>query len=289
MENKQGTKPMSLKASYPVVMHNNLIKAVADNGLSIKAAKLWRITIMNILADDTDFQTYRLTVNDFAELLQLKSSSNLYAEVDHLTDELMAEIVRAKDDSGKLEKYQLVSGCEYYNGEITIRIHDKLKPYLLELKKHYTKYALADILCMSTTATIRLYELIVEGVKKSKLVEVKEEKVYLSLEDIRKAINLPEHQYQQFGMFKKRIIDKAVDEINSFSTLYFVQYKLDKAGGRKVVGIEFEVMNRAAAMHRQLLVPKDNTNTQNARRNQNRRKSPKKDKKTHMDSEKKAD
>ena len=287
MENNNDIKPMNLQPSYYVAMHNNLIKAVSKNGLSIKAAKLWRIAIMNILKDDVDFQTYKLTVSDFAELLQLKSSSNLYSEVDHLTDELLQEIVRAEDEHGKLIKYQLVKECVYDQGEITIRLHDNLKPYLLDLKHHYTQYVLSDILRMSTTGTIRLYELIVEGVKKADPIKIKGEKVYLTIEDIRKAINLPDHQYQQFGMFKQRIIDKAVDEINDFSTTYFVQYKLDKAGGRKVVGIEFELMNKAEAMHRRLIVPKDNTNTQNARRNQNRRASPKKSQKTRMDSEKK--
>lgn len=286
MENNPKTKEMNLTASYKVVMHNDLIKAAPTTAMSLNALKLLRTAIMNVVKQDSDFQTYRLTVKEFSDLLGI-SESNFRRDgmMDNITDELMDARITLRHN-GDTEKFHWVSYCKYNDGQIMLRLHDELKPYLLELSKLYTQYALSDILKMKTPSSIRVYELIAEGIKGQTIFASQTAHVYLSVETIKAATGLAE-KYKQFGMFRKRVIDKAVEEINE-NTSYFIQYTVDKPS-RQIVGFDFEIMDRAEAMHRQLLVRKDNTNTQNARRNQNRRKSQKKDKKTHMDSEKKAD
>lgn len=284
MGNDLKAKEMNLTASYKVVMHNDLIKAPQTAVMSLNAMKLLRTAIMNVVKQDSDFQTYCLTVSEFAELLGI-SETNFRRDgmMDSITDELMDARIKLQCN-GKTEKFHWVSKCEYDEGNILLRLHEELKPYLLELSKLYTQYTLSDILKMKTPSSIRVYELIAEGIKRQKITEDATAHVYLSIEEIKAATGLAE-KYKQFGMFKKRVIDKAVEEINE-NTSYFIQYTVSKQS-RQVVGFDFEIMDRLTAIKRKLLVPKDNTNTQKARSNQNRRKSQKKSNETHMDSEKK--
>ena len=82
--------------------------------------------------------------------------------------------------------FQWCSTCEYEDGIITIKLHDKLKPYLIQLKQHYTQYMLQDILMLKTVYAVRLYELIREEMKGQKVYADKTAIVSLDVETIRK-------------------------------------------------------------------------------------------------------
>lgn len=260
MENKKETREMNLTASYKVVMHNDLVKATPMTTMSLNALKLLRTTIMNVVKQDTDFQTYHLTVREFAELLGI-SETNFRRDgvMDSLTDELMDARITLKHDDGTTEKFHWVSYCKYNDGNLTIRLHDELKPYLLELSKLYTQYALSDILKMKTPSSIKIYELIAEGIKGQTILASKTAHVYLSVELIKEVTGLAD-KYKQFGMFKKRVIDKAVEEINN-STNYVICYTVRKES-RQIIGFDFEIMDKAEAFHRRLHLSKNNACTQ---------------------------
>ncbi len=121
-----------------------------------------------------------------------------------------------------------------------IRLHDDLKPYLLELKKHYTQYMLQDILILKTVYAVRMYELIVEELRTNVYAD-KVATVDLSLETIRKATNT-EDKYDTISMFRSRVIDSAIDEINE-KLGYHISYKPIKRS-RKIVGYKFTVESK---------------------------------------------
>lgn len=254
-------KKMNLTASYQVIMQNDLVKAAPVNAMSLNALKLLRTTIMNVVKEDSDFRTYHVTVQEFAKLLDI-SKSNLYREMNSITDELMDARITLKHNNGTTEKFHWVDYCKYDAGHLTIRLHEELKPYLLGLSQLYTQYVLSDILKMKTPTSIRMYELITEGMKQGKPYNGKPAYVKLSVAAIKEATNTTD-KYQQFGMFKKRIIDKAIEEINAY-TSYFVRYTIDKPS-RQIVGFCFEVFDKLDAMKQGLYKPKDNENTSKKR------------------------
>ena len=73
----------------------------------------------------------------------------------------------------------------------------------------------------------------------------------ISVEDFRKLMGIQPGQYEIFTMLRKRVLDKAVDEINGKTDL-FVAYDLEKVG-RKTLAVLFKVKKR-----NQSLLP-DNT------------------------------
>ena len=234
------TKDMCLKTENQVVMSNDLIKSKSK--LSLNELKLLRLTIMQVIAEDKDLLTYQVNIVDLAKVLGI-SSPNIYRDIDEMTTHLLQEIVYIGDGNPKhsWRKFQWCSTCEYNDGVITIKLHDNLKPYLVQLKKHYTQYMLADVLVLKSVYAIRIYELIREGFKGQKVYADNCAIVSLDIDTIRKATNT-ESKYSQMGHFKAKVIDIAVKEIND-KLGYYITYEPVK-NSRKITGFKFRIESK---------------------------------------------
>lgn len=233
-------KEMCLNMENQVVMSNDLIKGKSN--LSLNELKLLRLTIMQVIAEDKDLMTYQIRIVELAKMLEI-SRQNLYTEVMEMCKHLLQEIVYIGDGNPKhkWKMYQWCSTCEYDEGTITIKLHEKLKPHLIQLKEHYTQYMLQDILMLKTVYAVRLYELIREEMKGQKAYADKTVTVSLCVETIRKATDT-EKKYAQIGIFKLRVIESALKEINEKSC-YNITYD-DIKKSRKIVGFKFKIESK---------------------------------------------
>lgn len=100
-------------------------------------------------------------------------------------------------------------------------------PYLLELKKNYTKYQLQNIIPMKSKYGIRLYELLKSYLNLGK--------VRFSIEELK--IRLDSTNYTNLKDFKRRVLEPALKDIEVYSDLtvepVFIKVK------NKCVAIEF--------------------------------------------------
>lgn len=233
-------KEMCLDVENQVVMSNDLIKGKSN--LSLNELKLLRLTIMQVIAEDKDLMTYQVKISDLANILDITSPS-IYRDVMEMCKHLLQEIVCVGDGNPKhkWQMFQWCSRCRYKNGVITIRLHDDLKPYLIQLKQHYTQYMLQDILMLKTVYAVRLYELIREEMKGQKVYADKTATVSLDVETIRKATDT-ENKYEKMGMFKQRVIDSAISEIKEKSC-FNITYN-DIKESRKIVGFKFKIESK---------------------------------------------
>lgn len=233
-------KEMCLDVENQVVMSNDLIKGKSN--LSLNELKLLRLTIMQVLAEDKDLLTYHVKISDLAKILDI-STPSIYRDVMEMCKHLLQEIVCVGDGNPKhkWKIFQWCSSCRYENGVITIRLHDDLKPYLIQLKKHYTQFMLQDILMLKTVYAVRLYELIREEMKGQKVYADKTATVSLDVEAIRKATDT-ENKYEKMGMFKQRVIESALKEINEKSC-FNINYN-DIKESRKIVGFKFKIESK---------------------------------------------
>ena len=231
---------MCLDVENQVVMSNDLIKGKSN--LSLNELKLLRLTIMQVIADDKDLMTYQIKIQDLAKILDITSQS-IYRDVMEMCKHLLQEIVYIGDGNPKhkWKMYQWCSTCEYNEGTITIKLHEKLKPHLIQLKQHYTQYMLQDILMLKTVYAVRLYELIREEMKSQKAYADKIVTVSLDVETIRKATDT-ENKYKKIGMFNQRVIVAAITEINDKSC-YYVTYEYIKKS-RKITGFKFKIESK---------------------------------------------
>jgi plasmid replication initiation protein len=121
-------------------------------------------------------------------------------------------------------KMRWISSIEYLpdDGKIAVCFSKKILPYLSELRGGFTKYKLEHIGKMTSVYAIRLYELLMQwnGVGKRE-IEIAWLKQRFQIEDL----------YPDMHNFKKRVLNPAVDDINTHSNLT-VSWTQRKTGRR---------------------------------------------------------
>lgn len=222
-----------------VVQANNLIGG--KQALRLNSAKLIRSAIMQVVRDDEELKPYIITVKELAELLGV-SASNVYRDIEEITDDIIKNPVYVKEEiigkSVKWIKIPWVSKCEY-NSDIgvAIKLNEELKPFLINLKEHYTQYTLQEVLTMKSVYAIRIFEMLQSKIM-SRMLPKDGTDIEISVQEIRECCDC-EDKYPAFGNFKDKVIDKAVSEINRV-TMFRVDYSYRKKS-RTVVAIIFHV------------------------------------------------
>lgn len=118
------------------------------------------------------------------------------------------------------------------SGIVQIRLDDILVPFLFDLKQRFTEYRLIQILGMKSAYSVRLYELMKSYAhQKSKTFGIDELKHLLMVDGIK--------SYDDFSLFRKKVLEIALKEINSLTDLT-VSFETIKKG-RKVEKVKFRI------------------------------------------------
>jgi plasmid replication initiation protein len=191
-------------------------------------------SIAQIARDDTDFLTHTLNVADFA-LLSGSTSGDIYRQMDEVTSSLLSERleIRLHDGERKRVKFQWFSECTYNDnrGTVVIKLHERLRPYLLELKRQFTQLRIDKFFKFRSTYTIRFFERCEMNRGKNVLSWV------MTLNELRDWLGIAPEMYAFFGLFRARVLDVAQKELDEKSDWSF-SFETIKTG-RKITGVEF--------------------------------------------------
>ena len=209
--------------------------------LKLNSAKLIRAAIMQVVRDDEELKPYIITISELAELLNIPKS-NIYRDIDDITDDILKNPVYIREEVGKKVRWikiPWVTRCEY-NSDIgvAIKLNDELKPFLINLKDHYTQYTLDSILVMKSVYAIRIYELLQSEIM-TRILPRAGTDIELSVETLKECCGCESKAYNTFSNFRNRVIDIAVKEINE-KTLYTLSYDYVKKG-KSVIGLIFHI------------------------------------------------
>lgn len=220
-----------MKDTYIVAQGNNLVEARHNNPLSAREQKIVLTMVSMIQPIDEDFKDYRISVKEFSEMLGLTGSTK-YTEIKEIAKSLMSKSIEIPQADGGWLLANWISSAEYKKGEgiIALSFSPKLKPYLLQLKQ-YTSYRLSNILSLSSSYSIRLYELL----RKWSFLGKWESPV----EEIREKLGAVTKSYLLYGNFKSKILLPAIKELNEHTDLSISFKEIKK--GRSVERIEFTI------------------------------------------------
>lgn len=226
---------MTYNSEHYTVAANDIIRG--KQAMTLQTARLIRLLITQVVKEDKDLKTYTCKISDLANFLNVPKN-NLYRDIDRICDCAQKSIVYVGTGNPKQpwKRFNWLSMSEYDgNGNLTLRLSDQIKPYVLELEKWFTQYQLKNILEFNSYYAIRLYEIIkcedgATGGMQSKLeFEVDELRQYFDCEK----------KYSAFKDFRKNVIEVAVREINEKSDLWI--NPTYKKTGRAITSISFEI------------------------------------------------
>ncbi|WP_305952735.1 replication initiation protein [Emticicia oligotrophica] len=174
--------------------------------------------LMMIHKDDADFKEYRIYLKDLVKEFDIKDK-NAYEWIKKGSEGLMKKEISIERETpdGIMEfKTYIAVGVDSFkatNGKfVDISFHPKMKPLLLQLQTQFLMYDVQNVLGLQSGFSVRIYELLKQyeriGKRKFKIKELKE------ILDISK-------KYPLYGNFKQRIIQKAKEDLESYTDIRF--------------------------------------------------------------------
>ena len=217
-----------------VVKSNQLIEARYRLSLQESRVILW--LLMKICPDDEDFKQHKMDIKEFAKMIGTEVD-NQYSKIRSITKRLVQRAIEIYEPEKKewLQvswlssiKYQSTKGC------VILRFDPELKPYLLQLKGHFTKLEVTDLLQLKSIYSIKIFELLKQYEAIGKRT--------ISVDDLRTYCGIKPGEYRNYNAVKLYVIERAAAEINA-KTEYEVDYREIKES-RKIVDLEWTIKKK---------------------------------------------
>ena len=230
----------------PLMVYKSNALVEAAYRLSVQEQRILLACISQVRRDETvtDEVLYSVRAADLAKMSGTAVEA-AYSELKAAALRLKRREVRlTQEPNGKGKKPKImitgwVQTIFYIEGEgrVELRFTKDMLPYLTELTRQFTKYALDDVARMDSAYGIRLYELLMQWDSQGQReIEIEQLREWLQLEG----------RYPSIKDFKKWVLEPAVAQINEHSPLQasWTQRKT----GRRVTHLAFTFAPKTKAL-----------------------------------------
>jgi plasmid replication initiation protein len=241
-----------------VAKHDHLIRA--NYKLTVNQQRLILNLIAQIHPEDTEFKRYSFKISDLCRLLKLDKKSIIerrrsFQKVLNGLQRNLLEIVFYSEGRDVLRTPAWIEEPEFdwEMDEITLRVSETLKPYLLQLKERgrFASYRLQDISNFRCEYSFRLLEFCRNFEPRADFHDLVVNNRYVkrvvySLSELKKTLGIPPGQYRRPYDFQKKVLSRAQSEIHRHTASYF-EFEFLKVG-REVTGVELSIFGGAIAV-----------------------------------------
>jgi plasmid replication initiation protein len=214
------------KGNEIIKKDNNLIEA--KYRLTVHEQRLVLTVLSAITINDDDFSTYTISLFQVAEEFGISKSKSFYSEIHEACKTLLGR--RIDISEGKRRIYvNWLSYVEYIEGkgEVKIRFDAALKPYLLQLKGHFTEYQKSAVTRFRSMYSIRFYELLKMY---QNLGNGGEFYRTFTINEIRGYMQIGDEEYTRYFNLKNKVINPSLKEINDHSDITIIRIEEIKKG-----------------------------------------------------------
>lgn len=204
---------------------NSIIEAKYK--LPITEQKILHMLIAQIDFTDKELKFYSFYVSDFLTIFDEK---NYTRQVKKSLDTLLNAKIKITKEKSFLETHWLSSAEYFEGGKIELEFSEKLKPFLIQLKKEFTKYDVAEINKFKSKFSVRIYLLM-------KQYQPLGERI-INVEELKEMLQVSA-SYPEYRNFKQKVLKIAYEEINRLSDLKIEYEEIKKS--RKVDKIKFYI------------------------------------------------
>ena len=217
--------------NHKVVKHNDSIQKARYN-LSVQEQKIILYLISKIKPNDTDLHLYKFSIQEFCQVCGIDDDNGKnYADLKDAVINLRNKGFWARIGEGVQTTVSWIDKASITekSGIIEIKLDKDMKPFLLNLRNHFTMYELYYVLAMKSKYSLRLYELLksYEFIGKCDF-DIEHLKMLLSAEN-----------YKTYKDFRVYVIDTALREINEYTDI-LIDYTAEKTE-KKYTKIVFRI------------------------------------------------
>ena len=241
-----------------IVEHNDLITSVAKmdkTPLKIFELAVSCIDTENLPKDNTIYLS-KEELFTFFDVSDNGKHTRFKEAIKVMQKEAFFEI---REEAGKGFKFKSIVPIPYvewtdYHDEVKIEFHREIMPYLIELKKNFTQYALSDVMELNSKYSIILYKWLSMNYNQYEHYSAKGGRRVNQIESYRNpSITVKElreitdtiHEYKDMSNFTKRVLDNSLKEINHHTSFNVTYEKVKK--GRSIDSIIFHITKKPVA------------------------------------------
>jgi plasmid replication initiation protein len=215
-----------------IVKSNKLIETSYTLGSREQFFVLFLIS--QISQKDTEFREYRINHKEIAQLMNFDGRRRVANKEDvfKMMNNLNTQPIRFTEGEEDVQVVWITS--LRYNkrtGEYTFTFGKELKPFLLQLKEHFTLYNIGNVVHLSGHST-RMYEVL-------KRHHYKKEPITLTVADLKFWLKI-EKKYPEYYEFKRWVLEPSREELEKYTDIRFTYREAEKEG-KKIISLEFTI------------------------------------------------
>ncbi len=217
-----------------IVKSNKLIETSYTLGSREQFFVLFLIS--QISQKDTEFREYRINHKDISQLMNFDGRRRVANKEDvfKMMNNLNTQPIRFTEGEEDVQVVWITS--LRYNkrtGDYTFTFGNELKPFLLQLKEHFTLYNIGNVVHLSGHST-RIYEVL-------KRHHFKKEPVTLTVADLKFWLKI-EKKYPEYYEFKRWVLEPSREELEKYTDIRFTYREAEKEG-KKILSLEFSIFD----------------------------------------------
>lgn len=209
---------------------NELIQAKPTKHLTAREKKLVSYMIAQINPYDDDYKEYSFPISDFAKFFNI-TDKNVNKEYEKIAKGIIGKPFSVDtDDETFVASWLAQAVYVKETKEIKWSYPPILKPYLIRLKRYYTKYRMINLVHLDNCHSESLYELLKQHEKLGQRD--------FTIEELRDFLAL-QKKYPAYANLKAKVIAPAVEEINKYTDINcsYTEHKQ----GRKISILKFKI------------------------------------------------
>jgi plasmid replication initiation protein len=215
---------------FYVVKHNNLVEAYYS--LSCIHQKMVLLLASLVKPTDKIFQEVTFKAKDLMSVLGVSAKN--YAYLKKQTNTLAGNVIEMVLNDGKeLRQAPWLSYANYSkDGKdiiVKFKLNEAIQPFVIQLTGHFTKYRLSAVMTLSSSYSIRLYELLIQYLKVGERV--------IELSKLKRMLSIDENKHQRYPDFRRHVLMQAQKELSEKSDIDFTFEPIKK--GKAVESVKF--------------------------------------------------
>lgn len=259
-ENQKQVLTLNELSKRKIVEHNDLITSVAKmdkTPLKIFELAVSCIDTENLPKDNTIYLS-KTELFTFFDVSDNGKHTRFKEAIEKMQKQAFFEIKQLKDNQKDFEMTSIVPiptvKWNSYNDEVMIEFNRHIMPYLIELKKNFTQYALSDVMNLNSKYSIILYKWLsmnynqyehynTKGGRRAEQIEAYRNPS-IQVSELRRLTDT-EKEYTRFFHFENRILKTPIEEINAHTHFNVTYDKIKK--GRSIDSIVFHIEKKRTA------------------------------------------
>lgn len=234
----QARRPSERRSAPSLAITQGNPLALSRQEMGILTKRLLVLALSDITKEDLTLEPIRITAWEYAQLFNI-SGKSIYSRIEESARELLEQTIQIKEPNGDWVMFQWVSEARYDNGRddgqmaaIEIKIHDRLKPYLLQLRRDFSIIPTEQLLSFESFNSMRLFEVLYTASYAGERTEL-----IFDVDDLKLRLGL-DGKYERFKDFRY-VLDKAQEEFRAYTCLAY-EYEPLKVG-RKLQRVRFDI------------------------------------------------